>query len=103
MAGAAVSMFGLSIVVVLQAALMLAVPLALLLVPPINPLTITTVGTVTRQGMLALVALPVFRRVVIVAALILGSHALHDTFAVIRWTNAGISAQTTALLTLVSG
>jgi MFS transporter, PPP family, 3-phenylpropionic acid transporter len=36
---------------------------------------------------------PVFRSVVLVAALILGSHAMHDTFAVIRWTGAGITPQ----------
>jgi PPP family 3-phenylpropionic acid transporter len=35
----------------------------------------------------------VFRRVVLVAALVLGSHALHDTFSIIQWTNAGISSQ----------
>ena len=33
-----------------------------------------------------------------VAALILGSHALHDTFSVIRWRAAGISPQTISLL-----
>jgi PPP family 3-phenylpropionic acid transporter len=34
----------------------------------------------------------------LVAALVLGSHALHDTFAVIRWRDAGISAVTASLL-----
>jgi hypothetical protein len=32
-----------------------------------------------------------FLRVTLVAALVLGSHAMHDSFAVIRWTQAGIS------------
>jgi len=32
-------------------------------------------------------------RVVLVAALILGSHAMHDGFAMIRWRAAGISAR----------
>jgi MFS transporter, PPP family, 3-phenylpropionic acid transporter len=32
----------------------------------------------------------VFRRVIIVSALIYGSHAVHDAFAVIRWNEAGI-------------
>jgi PPP family 3-phenylpropionic acid transporter len=40
----------------------------------------------------------VFRRVVLVAALVLGSHALHDTFSIIRWTNAGISPQAAGML-----
>jgi PPP family 3-phenylpropionic acid transporter len=33
----------------------------------------------------------VFRRVMLVSALVLGSHAMHDTFAVIRWSAAGIT------------
>jgi PPP family 3-phenylpropionic acid transporter len=39
-----------------------------------------------------------FRNLVLVAALILGSHAMHDAFAVIRWTAAGISPATVSLL-----
>lgn len=44
----------------------------------------------------------VFRKVLLVAALILGSHAMHDTFSVIRWTGAGLSPTTTSLLWSVS-
>ena len=75
---------------------MLTVPFVLRLVPPVT--VSNTTDTISREGVLALVRLPVFRRVVLVAALILGSHALHDTFSVIRWTNAGISAQTASVL-----
>jgi len=39
-----------------------------------------------------------FRRLLLVAALVLGSHAFHDTFAVIRWRDAGISAVSASLL-----
>jgi MFS transporter, PPP family, 3-phenylpropionic acid transporter len=39
-----------------------------------------------------------FRRVVIIAALVFGSHAMHDAFAVIRWNAAGISPMTISLL-----
>src|SRR5207244_1842443 len=39
-----------------------------------------------------------FRRVVLVAALILGSHAMHDNFAVIRWGAAGIGPGAAGLL-----
>jgi PPP family 3-phenylpropionic acid transporter len=35
---------------------------------------------------------------VLVAALILGSHAMHDAFAVIRWTAAGVTPSTASLL-----
>ena len=48
-------------------------------------------------GVLILFRLPVFRNLVLVAALILGSHAMHDAFAVIRW-YAGISPGTASLL-----
>lgn len=96
-AGFAVSAFGFGIVVILQAALMLTIPLAVRLVPPVTGASLTA-GRVSRAGLLALVRLPVFRRLVLVAALILGSHALHDTFSVIRWTNAGISPQVASML-----
>ena len=95
-AGFAVSAFGFGVVVVLQAILMLAVPFALRAVPPV--IDASTTNAISRDGVLALLRLPVFRRVVFVAALILGSHALHDTFSVIRWTNAGIPPQTASIL-----
>jgi hypothetical protein len=57
---------------------------------------------------MALAHLPAFMRSVLVAALILGSHALHDTFSVIRcrlprrrpFTEFGAA---NALLTVLSG
>jgi PPP family 3-phenylpropionic acid transporter len=45
-----------------------------------------------------LMGIVVFRRMVLVAALIYGSHALHDAFAVIRWNAAGISQTTISIL-----
>jgi PPP family 3-phenylpropionic acid transporter len=75
---------------------MLAVPFAVMRVPAVGSRTDSEV--VTRAGMMALLRLPVFRSVVLVAALILGSHALHDTFSVIRWRAAGVSPQTISVL-----
>jgi PPP family 3-phenylpropionic acid transporter len=49
-------------------------------------------------GFAALLRLPAFRRLMLLAALILGSHALHDGFAVIRWRAAGIDSGTIGLL-----
>jgi PPP family 3-phenylpropionic acid transporter len=49
-------------------------------------------------GVLLLLRLPRFRRLVLVAALILGSHAMHDAFAVIRWSAAGVSPATASWL-----
>lgn len=39
-----------------------------------------------------------FRRVVLIAALVYGSHAMHDAFAVIRWNASGISPTTISVL-----
>ncbi|ACA15478.1 major facilitator superfamily MFS_1 [Methylobacterium sp. 4-46] len=39
-----------------------------------------------------------FRRIVLVAALVVGSHAMHDAFAVIRWQAAGIGPGAASLL-----
>jgi MFS transporter, PPP family, 3-phenylpropionic acid transporter len=47
---------------------------------------------------LLLLQLPRFRTLVLVAALILGSHAMHDAFAVIRWRAAGVSPATVSVL-----
>jgi PPP family 3-phenylpropionic acid transporter len=41
---------------------------------------------------------PVYRRVLLIAALILGSHAMHDGFAMIRWSRAGIGPGTSGML-----
>jgi MFS transporter, PPP family, 3-phenylpropionic acid transporter len=49
-------------------------------------------------GVLLLLQRPRFRTLVLVAALILGSHAMHDAFAVIRWRAAGVSPATVSVL-----
>ena len=46
----------------------------------------------------ALFANRAFRRLVVVAALILSSHAMHDAFAVIRWRAAGFSSTLISVL-----
>jgi PPP family 3-phenylpropionic acid transporter len=95
-AGWAIGIHGLTIVVWLQALLMLAVPFAVMRVPEIPESSERF--TLTQEGILALIYLPAFRRIVLVAALVLGSHALHDTFSVIRWKAAGISPQMISVL-----
>jgi MFS transporter, PPP family, 3-phenylpropionic acid transporter len=45
-----------------------------------------------------LLRLAVYRRVLIIAALVEGSHALHDSFSVIRWRAAGVDLPTVGLL-----
>jgi MFS transporter, PPP family, 3-phenylpropionic acid transporter len=50
------------------------------------------------RDFLRLLSILAFRRLLLVAALLLGSHALHDTFAVIRWRDAGITTAAASLL-----
>ena len=55
-------------------------------------------ASTSRIPWLALFRQRAFVRVVLIAALVLGSHAMYDSFAVIRWTEAGITPATTAAL-----
>ena len=98
-AGVAISSFGLPIIVVMQAALMLLVPAALLTVrqpPPDASAREPSLGS--REDVFRLMRTPGFLPLVAVAAMILGSHAMHDTFSAIRWRQAGISAPTISVL-----
>jgi PPP family 3-phenylpropionic acid transporter len=54
-------------------------------------------ATMLRDGVL-LLRLPVYRRMLVAAALIEGSHALHDSFSVILWRSAGIDFFTVSAL-----
>ena len=49
-------------------------------------------------GVRELIRIAVFRRLLLVAALIYGSHAMHDGFAVIRWNAAGIGPTAVSVL-----
>src|SRR5262249_2786697 len=42
-----------------------------------------------RESVISLLRLREFRYVVLIAALVLGSHAMHDAFAMIRWGTGG--------------
>jgi MFS transporter, PPP family, 3-phenylpropionic acid transporter len=98
--GWAISVAGLPIIIWLQAALLMAVPIAVRLVPEADPSARGELArpVITRQGVRELLRLVPFRLVVMVAALILGSHGMHDTFSMIRWTAAGITPQTASVL-----
>jgi PPP family 3-phenylpropionic acid transporter len=99
LSGQMVGQYGLSAVIWLNAALLAAAALYVPTVPRLPPLPAQAPPTTDPQdGIPALLRMPAFRRVVLVAALILGSHALHDGFAVIRWTAAGIAPGTAGLL-----
>jgi MFS transporter, PPP family, 3-phenylpropionic acid transporter len=98
LSGQVVSAFGLELIIYLQAFLLAAAAFAAILVPEL--IHAPTSGAVQAQagGVLILLRLPLFRNLVLVAALILGSHAMHDAFAVIRWSAAGISPAAASLL-----
>jgi PPP family 3-phenylpropionic acid transporter len=97
MAGQAIVAVGLIAIIPLSAALLVVAAVLALLVPAIAP--IPTANSSARPGdAWALIRIPVFRRVMLVAALILGSHAMHDGFAMIRWTDAGIAATVASVL-----
>ncbi|HKQ27181.1 MAG TPA: MFS transporter [Burkholderiales bacterium] len=95
LSGQAIGAFGLALIVPLQALLLGVGAFAATRVPE---LTHTPVAQAQSAHPLALLRLPRFASLVVVAALILGSHAMHDAFAVIRWTSAGVSASTASLL-----
>src|SRR5215475_3165796 len=80
LAGQAVSAWGLAVIVGLQALLLGAAAGAACLVPELRHACPTSAVRAPAGGVLLLLWLPRFRRLVLVAALILGSHAMHDAF-----------------------
>ncbi|MGH7825937.1 MAG: MFS transporter [Candidatus Binatia bacterium] len=98
LSGQVVSAFGLDLIVYLQALLLGAAAFAAILVPELIHERTADAMRAPAGGVLILLRLPLFRNLVLVAALILGSHAMHDAFAVIRWSAAGISPATASLL-----
>jgi PPP family 3-phenylpropionic acid transporter len=94
-AGQAVAGFGLAAIIWLNGALLSLATLCAARLPDRlrHPVTAATSG-----GFGELLRLPGFPRLMLVAALIQGSHAMHDSFAVIRWASAGIGSFTIGLL-----
>jgi PPP family 3-phenylpropionic acid transporter len=98
LSGQTVSAFGLDLIVGLQASLLCAAAFAAILVPELIHHRITAAARAPAGAVVILLRLAPFRNLVLVAALILGSHAMHDAFAVIRWAAAGISPAAASLL-----
>ncbi|MEH2622806.1 PPP family 3-phenylpropionic acid transporter [Bradyrhizobium sp. AZCC 1719] len=86
-------------VIWLNAALLVAAAGATALVPrvsaPSAPHTDTSQLASEVRGLLGIAR---FRILILVSALIYGSHAMHDAFAVIRWSNAGIDTSVISVL-----
>jgi PPP family 3-phenylpropionic acid transporter len=96
--GQAIAAFGLDMIIWLQAVLLATAAFAALFIPEVIHGRTAAAVLAPAGGVMVLLRIPRFRHLVIVAALILGSHAMHDAFAVIRWTAAGIGPATSSLL-----
>jgi len=97
--GQAIGHFGIVVIVWLNAALLLAASPVALGVPQLLASGGHSRATASQaSGVLALLRLPLYRNMVLLAALILGSHAMHDSFAMIRWSRAGISPGASGIL-----
>jgi PPP family 3-phenylpropionic acid transporter len=97
LSGQAIARLGIASLIWLNAALLVATALAMRPIPTLAPAAPPPALPET-GGIGALLRLVAFRRVVLVAALVLGSHAMHDGFAVIRWGEAGIGPNIAGLL-----
>jgi PPP family 3-phenylpropionic acid transporter len=99
-AGQLVGYTDVSSIVWMHAALLTAAVLAAALVPRLEaqPVHQTNRPFSFAAGLRELWTIRIFRFVIIVAALVYGSHAMHDAFAVIRWNQAGISPGMTSVL-----
>lgn len=92
--GMLVARFGLGSIIVVAGGLLLAMPLALTRIPAMAvDRTVAVRGTI-----LPLLLDPVFRRMLVIAALVIGSHAVVNTYGVIAWRAAGIGAITIGIL-----
>jgi PPP family 3-phenylpropionic acid transporter len=98
LSGQAVGAWGLDAIVWGQALLLGAAAAAAVRVPELRHDRSAEAVRGPAGGVRLLLRLPQFRRLVLVAALILGSHAMHDAFAVLRWRAAGVSPAAVSVL-----
>jgi PPP family 3-phenylpropionic acid transporter len=91
---------GLAGIIWLSGALLLAGAGVALLLPgiPRQPPVASEMPIPAFRDWARLMRIAAFRRVVVIAALVEGSHALNDSFAVIHWRTAGISLGTVSFL-----
>ena len=99
LAGQSAGAWGLSSVFGLTAAGLFATALSIRFVPDLAGRPTTARKRKVIEGdWLILLREPAFVRMVLAAALVLGSHAMHDAFAIIRWRDAGISSAVSSML-----
>jgi len=95
--GQLVGAWGLGAIILMHAALLVAAAAAALLVPEERRAAPTTDRT-PAASVNDLLRLASFRRLMLISALVLGSHAMHDAFAVIRWSAAGVTPAMASVL-----
>ncbi len=85
--GFVVAALGLSSIIVVASVmvLLMAVPLPWFVAPS------QSAAGPPLAGFVALLAIPAFRRILLVAGLVIGSQSMSDTFAAIHWRSAGVS------------
>ena len=79
-------------VVWMHAGLLASAAVAVPLVPALdrNSVNETAAERSPVAGVRVLLGMAAYRRLVVIAALVLGSHSMHDSFAMMRWNAAGI-------------
>ena len=96
LSGQLIDRFGLSCIIVTSSLLFLAMAFCAARIPAqqenADP------SDATKNAFRALWAISVYRRLIFVVALVIGSHALNDTFAVISWRAAGYGSAAISLL-----
>jgi len=99
-AGQVASAWGLSSVLLLTAVGLFATGLSTRFAPDLQREGLQTTPTrnALERDWVALLRQPAFMRMALAAALVLGSHAMHDAFAIIRWSDAGISPAVSSVL-----
>jgi len=100
LAGHAIGDYGLSAIIWLSATALLGIPFAAIFVPafPGGAESEARHEERSHHPWLMLLRQRAFVRVTLVAALVLGSHAMYDSFAVICWREADISPATIGVL-----
>jgi len=97
-AGQLITPADLSPVIWMNGALLIAAAGATALLPSVDGGASQRPSSFPIAEMKALVKMPRFRILILVSALVYGSHAMHDAFSVIRWNDAGISTSAISLL-----
>jgi MFS transporter, PPP family, 3-phenylpropionic acid transporter len=99
--GQVVGTWGLTSIVALHGALLIGAAGAAIRVPQPGRQEVveTAIATDGRPGgILELLAVSPFRRLMLVSTLVLGSHAMHDAFALIRWRAADVTPAMASVL-----